>query len=137
MKKVHLLSCAALLSLFVIVFTSCSKDAVSENKDKNGQVNSNKPGQTVQADVNELPGSIQAQIRPEFWSMAVYVYSSTFTSGDYLPDENGLVTIPDLAPGTYSLVLHPYNDNSDLPEVTLTDIEVLSDEVTYLEKVPL
>jgi hypothetical protein len=136
MKKVTLLSYAALLSLFVIVFASCSKDALSENKAKSSQANATKPGPSAQPDDNLEPGSIQAFIRPEYQSMAMYVYSDTYTSGDYLPNEDGIVTIDSLEPGTYTVVLHPYNDNSDMPEITLPDVEVLPGEITYLEKVP-
>ena len=67
----------------------------------------------------------------------MYVYSDTYTSGEYLPNEDGVVNIDSLAPGTYTVVLHPYNDNSDLTPITVTDIEVLPGETTYIGKLPL
>jgi hypothetical protein len=129
MKTSNLLRYAAILPVFVILATGCSKDSLPEpqnNVAKVGKVTAEKNDVTGPT-TTDLYGSVQLTALPVDANVSVFIYDGTFYSDEYFADSNGFVRIDNLVPGLYTVLVHPNNPNySDLqiPNVKVHEVMV-------------
>jgi|CXWL01.1.fsa_nt_gi hypothetical protein len=140
MKTSNLLRCAAILPLFAFFFTSCSKDAIPKPDPAKDAAQSS--SRFVPNSLSDEPtddngfGTIQLMVTPFEAKASVTVFNDFFSYGERYPDENGIIYIPKIWEGTYSIRIHPYNP--DFPnEVIINDITVTRDVVTDLGEIIL
>ncbi len=133
MKNSNLLRYAAILSFFAILIAGCSKDSLSKPKANTNSGNINTPARSDTDPFDQLPGSIQAVVRPPEYTISMVVYNANFTSNEYFADPDGYVVINDLDPGIYTAVIHNYN--TDLPDIIVDNVNVSSGKITDLGKI--
>lgn len=137
MKNFNPLRFAAILSFIVVLFSNCSKDALSEPKAKSGSspVVSNDPP-------DELPGAIQAKIvpYPDGSAISMHVSLGDFVSEEYFPNDDGVILIENLTPGIYTVVLQvDPGDNTAAPLIgkVIENVIVTSGTITDIGTIEL
>ena len=128
MKNLNLLRFAASFSLFVLLFSSCSEDALKKEK-SNARAASN----LVRPDEVKT-GFITATIGQ---NLKVYMIASndSYTSAPEYSDEYGLILMKDVPEGIYDVQLIVINDGPsprDYHDVLVSRITVNPDETTEL-----
>ena len=143
MKNRNILRFVGILSLFAILFSSCSKDSLSKPSTvASKQHSTNDPAPPPPTGGT---GSIQATLQSSTAvSMSIVVSDDNgFVSEEIFADNNGVVMITDLPEGSYTVTAHAYIPNSqassvgaasDLIDVTnvIRGVQVIADQVTDL-----
>jgi hypothetical protein len=140
MKNRNILRFVGILSLFAILFSSCSKDSLkspfSQASKKNSTKNDPIPG----------TGSVQANLTSGTalrMSLVAINEDNGFVSAEVFTDQDGNVTIDNLQEGPYTIVAHayiPFSDDtapSDVVDVTITipSVKILADQITDLGRI--
>lgn len=139
MKNRTFLRFVGVLSLFAILFSSCTKDSLSKPSGQTSTKHStNDPGPSVNTGaihaLISAPGSLQASL--------IVTDDNGFTTEEIFADQNGDVTVTDLPEGTYTVTAHAYMPGAtDLPgditdlTITIRDVIVITDQTTDLGKI--
>jgi hypothetical protein len=144
MKKLNFLRFASALSLFAILFSSCTKDSLSKPSSEVSKNHSSNSGNTN----DPIPGTGSVQ--------AVLVSSTAYKTSlmainedngtkypEVFADQNGHVIIDNLEEGFYTIVAQAYipvanndpnssTDNVNILSISTTNVKVVPDQITDL-----
>ena len=129
MKTSNLLRFAAILPMFAILATGCSKDSLQDpqnNVAKAGKVNIQRAG-FINPTASDVYGSLQLTAIPAEANVSVFIYNDSFYSDEYFSDGEGFVRIDNLVPGMYTVLVHPYNPDyfdTEIPNVKIHENDV-------------
>lgn len=133
MKNSLLLRSAVILTLFVVILASCSKEkmpAPAKQTTSGRFVSSFGPESNT--DVDQV-GSIRVNLLPLEFKMSMVVFSSTYNSGELFPDADGIVRLDNLVAGDYTVTVHAYN--TDYADKVFDPVTVNAGKITDIGKV--
>lgn len=137
MKKINLIRFGAVVSLFAILFSSCTKDSLSK---PNSQVQPASRHITSNMNISDPnPVTIDwAGVRATIVSSSVrnslVVKNDNFTSAETFADQNGNVFISNVPEGAYTAIAHSYTYSFISPGKTvLTDNTIVINNVKVID----
>ena len=129
MKHFTRLHLAALFSLCLIFF-SCTQDSeLKPNQAPNASFKT-----ALENEIDQV-GHIKAVIESGGLSASMVVYTGSDDPLEFFPDDNGVVSAPNLPVGVYTVVFRataPEVGVIDINEITLMGVQVNADETTDL-----
>lgn len=133
MKNALLLRSAVILSLFVVILASCTKEKMPApvKQTTSGRFVSSF-GPESNTDVDQV-GSIRVYLMPVEYKMSMVVSSSTYNSGELFPDADGFARIDNLVAGDYTVTVHAYN--TDYDDKVFDPVTVFAGKITDIGKV--
>ena len=135
MKKTTLSLFSAILSAFVFLLSSCSKESLSKPQEKQ-TVTSQLTGKMINGGTGVTgTGGIDAVILPEKAMAAVRLFSPDYISNEIFADESGFLHVTNLAEGTYTLLI--YARVPGFVSKRITDIVVVDGQITDLGTITL
>ena len=115
--------------LFIVTVTSCSQDNELRPPrrvlDATTFQTTSKMSHDSYASEDEATGMLQLTVLPEEAKALVVIYNQDFTSGSYysIEGDNGLITINNIPPGNYTVLIDPQNTDYKAVEVVNVTIQ--------------
>jgi hypothetical protein len=136
MKKTILFRLAATLPVLMFFISSCSKDALTKQEEKQ-TANAQTTGKGIRGGGSESPGTaqIEAVLMPERAQPAARLFSPDYIGAEKVFDQNGYIHFDGLAEGNYTIWI--YARVPGFLSKRITDIVVLDGQVTDLGTITL
>ena len=129
MKNLNLLRFAAIFSLFIILFGSCSEDGLK--KERANALNG--PNSMNPSDIKT--GTIQATASWENQVIYMIAYNDSYTSEPVYANDLGVIEMKEVPEGIYTVLFHvEFNGSAprEFDDIIINDVVVNPYEVTDL-----